>query len=86
MQLPNLPQDKANHAFWGAVLACVVSLVSVEAAAVACLSAAVLKELSDALINYRTTGNPMQGPHGVELLDALATITGGALVIIPQIV
>jgi hypothetical protein len=84
MFLPNLPQDKANHAFWGAVLACGLSFVNIELAIVAVIAAAILKEASDALINYRSTGNPMQGPHGVELFDALATITGGALVLIPQ--
>lgn len=84
MGLPNLPQDKANHAFWGAVLACNLSFVSLELAAIAVLAAAVLKEVSDAVINYRATGDFKTGPHGVELLDALATITGGALVLIPQ--
>lgn len=84
MQLPNLPQDKANHAFWGAVLAAGLSLYSLPVAALAVLGAAILKEASDAVVNYRTTGNPMTGPHGVEALDALATITGGALVLAPQ--
>ena len=83
MLLPNLPQDKANHAFWGAVLACGTSLVSIKLAIVAVVAAAILKEVSDAVINYRTTSDPMEGPHGVELFDAVATMGGGALVIFP---
>lgn len=84
MQLPSLPQDKANHAFWGAVLASGLSVVSLQVAAAACLAAAILKELSDAWVNYKSTGNPRFGPHGVEFLDAVATTTGGALVLAPQ--
>lgn len=86
MGLPNLPQDKANHAFWGAVLACGLSFIDIRLATIVVLAAAIFKEVSDAVINYRTTGDFKNGPHGVELLDAVATITGGALVLLPQFI
>jgi hypothetical protein len=35
---------------------------------------------SDAWANYRATGTP---PHGVELLDAVATCAGGVLAALP---
>jgi len=84
MQLPNLPQDKANHAFWGAVLASFLSFVSLDIAVTVVIAAAVLKEVADALSNLKATGNFKTGPHGVEFLDAVATLTGGALVLVPQ--
>ena len=44
---------------------------------------AVGKEAHDAWVNWKTTGDSMQGPHGVEWLDAIATISGGALAALP---
>ena len=84
MQLPSLPQDKANHLAYGALIACCFSFIGLNVAVIAVAAVAVLKELTDAVINYRSTGNPMHGPHGVELLDAVATMVGGALVLLPQ--
>jgi hypothetical protein len=92
MNLPSLPQDKANHAIYGALLALVVAFalrtanidlhgfqprdVGLASAAVA----ACAKEGVDALQNYRATGNWKSGPHGVELFDAGATMAGGAAI------
>ena len=47
---------------------------------------AIGKEAHDAWVNWKTTGDPMQGPHGVELLDAVATISGGALAGLPLLI
>ena len=94
MSIPSLPQDKANHAFWGAAIAGVVSSAAILAhlPAAALIAAAVVtviafaKEANDAWINYKATGDYMHGPHGVELNDALATMAGGAFVVLPQLV
>jgi len=92
MNLPMLPQDKANHAIYGAVIALVVqTLVALAHINVGFLRpsdvgliAAVLfggaKEGVDAWQNYRATGNFRTGPHGVEPSDAVATFCGGLLV------
>lgn len=43
-----------------------------------------LKELSDWLINQRAISDGLLPPHGVELLDAVATWAGGAVVLLPH--
>jgi hypothetical protein len=53
---------------------------SVLVAGLVVLVFAVGKEASDAWANYKATGTP---PHGVELLDAVATCAGGALAALP---
>lgn len=85
MALPSLPQDKANHFVYGAVIYaaafCVISLLKLPAtyyafAVVALFGAG--KEIVDYLQNR------FQGAqHGVEALDGLATIAGGAVCAIP---
>lgn len=87
MNLPQLPLDKANHALYGAAIALVGAIAGkllgfpqAYCALGLCAIFAVAKEASDAWLNYRSSGDPKIGPHGVELLDALATIGGGALV------
>ena len=88
MNLPQLPPDKANHALYGALIFNVAFIAShsllISSVVVAVI--AVAKELSDAVINWRATGDPMHGPHGVEFLDAAATCFGGILVALPLIV
>lgn len=80
MNLPSLPQDKANHAVYGAAIACAASLIlSPWWALLIVVAFGVLKEVSDWWQNRKG------GHHGVELLDALATIAGGALVLLPQL-
>ena len=94
MSIPSLPQDKANHAFWGAAIAAIVSSVAIlvhlpSAAIIASVVVTVIafaKEAHDAWINYKATGDYMHGPHGVELKDALATMAGGAFVVLPQFI
>jgi hypothetical protein len=94
MNLPQLPTDKANHLFYGAVMfsaALFIAHLAAPGHQVAFASAFVIfmavgKEASDALINWRSTGDPMHGPHGVEFYDALATCAGGALAALPLLI
>jgi hypothetical protein len=87
MTLPQLPIDKANHAIYGALIFNVCFLFTHSAIVAGCVVAffAVFKEVSDAIINWRTTGDPMHGPHGVEVLDAVATCFGGVLAALPVV-
>lgn len=73
MNLPTLPADKANHLAYGAALASLGALHSVAVGAVLCVAFAVGKEIYD---QASKTGNP-------EVLDAFATLAGGALVLAP---
>jgi hypothetical protein len=87
MNLPQLPADKANHAIYGAVIfdACFLLTKNLLVSLVVVVVIAVLKEISDAVINWRATGDPMHGPHGVEVLDAVATCFGGVLAALPVV-
>lgn len=94
MNLPQLPADKANHLFYGAVFFNSALLVAhfafpANQVLIACaftIFMALGKEVSDAVINWRATGDPMHGPHGVEVLDAVATCAGGALAALPLLI
>lgn len=86
MNLPQLPADKANHFAYGAVIGTAIFCVAFNitksptlSAHAALLGTAIiggLKEGLDAFINWKTTGNIMQGPHVVELADAAITGAG----------
>lgn len=80
MNLPVLAQDKANHVVYGAVATAAVSVYDMATAAAVVVLLAVGKELSDWWQNRKG------GSHGVELWDAVATVAGGALVLLPQLV
>ena len=80
MSLPVLPQDKANHAVYGAALAAIGTCHSPVAGAVLCAAFAVGKEV------YDWWDNQHGGHHGVEVGDALATMFGGTLVLLPWVV
>ena len=94
MNLPQLPTDKANHFFYGAVFFNSALLVAhfafpANQVLIACgftIFMAIGKEVSDAVINWRATGDPMHGPHGVEVYDAVATCAGGALAALPLLI
>lgn len=82
MNLPSLPQDKANHAVYGAAIACVASLfLNPIVALVVVVAFGVLKEASDWWQNHHNGGS-----HGVEFLDAASTFAGGALVVLPALI
>lgn len=73
MNLPVIPADKANHAVYGAALAALGGLHSLALGALLCAAFAIGKEVYD---QARKTGNP-------EVLDAVATLAGGVLVLLP---
>jgi hypothetical protein len=73
MNLPTLSSDKAHHIIYGAALACLGGLHSVALGALLCAAFAIGKEVYD---QARKTGTP-------EVLDAVATLAGGALVLLP---
>jgi hypothetical protein len=83
--LPLISLDKANHFIYGNAVA-VVTVVATTylapelrqfAGIAAATMVGVLKELADAILNYKATGSFREGPHGVELLDVIATASGG---------
>jgi len=80
MNLLLLPQDKANHVVYGALVAAVVSLFSISLALLAVVLVGVGKEAYDWWRN-------MHGEqHGVEVMDAVATVCGGLIVLVPQVI
>ena len=80
MNLPVLPQDKANHAVYGAVIAAIVSIVGLPLALLVVAAFAIGKEV------YDWWRNRHGEQHGVEIMDAVATICGGLLVLAPQFI
>lgn len=75
--LPIIPHDKANHATYGAAIACTGLLAhSVTAAAILVAAFAIGKEVYD---RASKKGTP-------DLMDALATIAGGAFVLAPWVI
>lgn len=72
--LPIIPLDKANHLVYGAALACLGALHSVLLGALLCASLAVIKEVRD-----------LGGRGQASWADLLATLAGGALVLLPLI-
>lgn len=77
--IPMLPQDKANHFIYGLLISKLIGMgFGPGWGLLAGVAAGVLKELGDAYINYRATGNFHNGPHGVEYYDFLFTAAGAA--------
>lgn len=82
--LPVIPQDKANHAVYGAVIFNIALPFTSALLALAAVAAlAVAKEAVDWLRNRRARQAGLPAPHGVEPLDALATLAGGAACFLP---
>jgi uncharacterized membrane protein len=75
MKLPIVPQDKANHALYGAVICLLGSFHSIELGVVVGVFFAFGKEIYD---RVSRRGTP-------DFLDAVATILGVMLVALPQI-
>lgn len=73
MKLPTLPKDKADHYIYGSALAFVGSMHSLEAGAILCVLVAILWEIVQ---KARKSGHPSGW-------DALATVVGGAVVLVP---
>ena len=82
--LPSLPADKANHAVYGALIFNVALPLTDAFIALALVAAlAVAKEAVDWISNHRARAAGLPAPHGVEFLDALATLAGGFLCFLP---
>lgn len=88
MQLISLPQDKANHVIYGALVTLIalavfhmfnVQLATALALAV-CTMVGIAKEAVDHIRNMINIGKGKPAEHGVEFLDAVATIAGGLLI------
>lgn len=85
MTLPLIPQDKANHAIYGAVIFLFVAFFTTrghaphpfELALAASALAGALKELSDYIANQRALAKYLPDVHSVEAMDFLATALGG---------
>lgn len=84
--IPSLPQDKANHFFYGALifLAALAILRRPDVAYGLVVIAAVGKEALDKISNIRSVKAGVVPTHGVEFLDALATCAGGAVPLIAR--
>lgn len=93
MNLPLIPQDKANHAVYGAGLAAVGASLAVIAGAppwaaallgaVAAATLGLVKERLDARANAKALAAGHSPPHSVERGDVVATAVGGLLVAVP---
>ncbi|CAB4158559.1 hypothetical protein UFOVP708_10 [uncultured Caudovirales phage] len=73
MKLPTLPKDKADHYIYGSFLAFAGGLHSVEAGAVLCVGFAFIWEVVQ---KVRKKGHASGW-------DALATVVGGSVVLLP---
>ena len=73
--LPLIPLDKANHACYGGMLACAGSFHSIAAGAAVCAFFAIAKEVYD-----RASGKGTP-----DVLDAVATMLGGVVVLAPLV-
>ncbi len=73
-----IPQDKAGHVVYGALVGLIAGVFfSWPIAAAFVIFAGVSKEVLDYVLNkYK------EGAHSVEVLDAVATIIGGGVVIL----
>ena len=86
--MPSLPQDKANHFFYGALifLAALAIFRRPDVAYGLVVLAAVGKEVLDWLSNQRAIRAGLTPTHGVEFLDALATCAGGAVPLLARMI
>lgn len=79
-----IPHDKALHIIYGAAtFVAAYFFLPVWAALGAVVFVGFAKEAHDAWVNWKATGDIQRGPHGVELMDWIATIFGGALAATP---
>lgn len=74
MLLPLMAQDKANHWVYGSVIASVGTFIAGPVVGlIACVTFALFKEFRDYVLK---NGTP-------EVLDVVATVAGGATVVLP---
>ena len=88
MTLPIIPHDKALHFIYGTIIFCVTFILMDQVlpqyellvAAGAVVFFAIGKELTDAWSNFQAKKQGITPTHGVEVLDAVVTCIGGAVV------
>lgn len=81
MNLPMLPQDKANHLLYGAAIALAASVfVNPIVGLIAAGVAGAAKEALDWYQNKKRVATGYPPNHDVDPFDFLATLAGGALV------
>jgi len=82
--MPSLPQDKANHAIYGALIFLIGFAITrrMDVSYGLVVLAAVGKEALDWLSNQRSE----RPTHGVEWFDALATCAGGAVPLLARMI
>lgn len=79
-----IPHDKCIHIVYGAITFVVAHFfLSGWIALGIVVFIGFAKEAHDAFVNWKATGSIHEGPHGVEFMDALATIAGGILAALP---
>lgn len=89
--MPIIPHDKALHILYGAFIFSVVFVLSLVTfpyyalciASATVIAAAVGKELCDFWSNLQAKKKNLIPTHGVEAWDAIATIAGGIVVLVP---
>jgi len=86
--MPSLPQDKANHAIYGALIFLLALAITrrMDVAYGLVVLAAVGKEVLDWLSNQRAIKAGLTPTHGVEWFDALATCAGGAVPLLARMI
>lgn len=85
MNLILIPQDKANHAIYGAVIFLIFAFLlgvggvphATGFALLAVVIVGAIKELSDYILNRRAAAHGLPAPHTIEFMDAFATTLGG---------
>jgi hypothetical protein len=95
VNIPVIPQDKANHVIYGAAISLAFQWLAVllhaqlgitpfvgpkQIGAIASTVFGIAKELADRELNLRAVAAGLPPPHSVELKDFLATVAGGLLV------
>ena len=90
--LDKIPLDKSHHVIGGSIVATVAACLAIylghpklawQVAIVLPLIGGVAKELADYAANLKAAKAGQPAPHGVEFLDALATVLGGVPVALP---
>lgn len=93
MKLPLLPQDKANHVVYGMVICFIVAMLltliipKFQASLVGFLVTAMIgggKEYLDYRANQKARSAGQIETHGADLVDFIATIAGGLVVLLSR--
>lgn len=82
-----IAHDKCLHIIYGVAIFVVAHFfLSAWASLGVVLAIGLAKEIHDAWVNWQATGDVSRGPHGVEIMDVIATIAGGFLAAIHTLI